>query len=43
MVLTESPRFLMAKKRFDEGFQTLNKMISVNKDENKVLLTDDEK
>ena len=27
MVLTESPRFLMANKRFDEGFQTLNKMI----------------
>ena len=43
-ILEESPRFLLANQRYDEGFDTLNKMIEINHgNNNESPLTLDEK
>lgn len=42
-ILTESPRWLLAHKRFAEGLDVLDHMIVVNKGESAELLSEKEK
>jgi MFS transporter, putative metabolite:H+ symporter len=42
MVMTETPRFLMAQHRFEEGIEVLNRMIRTNKGDEGVDITAEE-